>query len=191
MYLSREQEMTVFRAAEKLLAPVKSNSPLRKLGEGTIGDPIDLIRFMDGNIHPILVDWLAGKGDTNEIARLQELANADLTRFPDRAYGKRLAHEMLEKLAQPASATPPQIIYRETYPPPPAVVTPEPPTEPTILGVRDNIPVESPKDTGAVIGDTYRTVDALLNEDIPGKTKAALIDVLKQNTNTGEETPNE
>jgi hypothetical protein len=195
VYLTREQEMTVFKAAEKLLAPVPSNSPVRKAGEKNIGDVLDIIRFIDGNLHPILVQFLADKGDSNELRNMKELANVDLTQYPDRAYGKRLAQEILDDVGEilaakreSRSSTAPVIF---NVPPPQAPIEQAAMEAVGVIPTIDSAPVQGPQGTADLIGSTYQTVKDLLDKEIPQKPKDAFIDLLKKNTNTGEPSEDE
>ncbi|WP_301119807.1 C39 family peptidase [Mycolicibacterium fortuitum] len=82
-----------------------SKSPLRHVGEGDVNTCAGFAWTADGNIHVLLVERLASVyGDPDAIALLEEVAGADLTKYPDRADDAKLAQRILDKITSKAQA---------------------------------------------------------------------------------------
>jgi len=102
-----------------------SRSPLRHVGEGTIGNNQDIDSYMDANVHVLVVDLLARLGDPNTLNLLTEVANVDLNVHPDRKGGRDLAMAILENAKRLASGQPsPPSVSAQSYEPPPIVPQP-------------------------------------------------------------------
>jgi len=94
--MSAEAERKIDELYRALLGPVPSRSALRMPGEGNIGTVIDMIRNIDGMVHPELVADRASLGDPREIDRLRAVAgNPD----PARAYDAELARKIAARAA--------------------------------------------------------------------------------------------
>ncbi|MCV7213155.1 M15 family metallopeptidase [Mycolicibacterium canariasense] len=79
--------------------PYPSRSPLRHLGEGNIDTIAGIGLNEDGNVHVVVSILLGLVGDPTTLALLAEVANADLTKYPDRAADKALATRILLYIA--------------------------------------------------------------------------------------------
>lgn len=86
-----------------------SRSPLRHLGEGPVDTAVGMGLNVDGNLHPLIVKFLAELGVTSQLELLAEIAGADLNRYPDRRADATLARLILDDIAR----TRPQVI--ESY----------------------------------------------------------------------------
>lgn len=156
-----------------LMDPVPSQSPLRELGEGTIGSIAKLIRNIDGSVHVAIVEALAKLGDPEELARLHRIATADPVRYPDRQKDAVLAATILARIAaHPDTTTPP------AQPPVPVVPIPPWPTTPP-----------SGSTTGQHVGQLYDALEQLhLAGTLPPEVQAplaALINVLQSYPHEG------
>jgi hypothetical protein len=72
-----------------------SLSPLRKLGEHNANTIPGFEWAMDGNLHVIVCFTLALLGYPPILEHLETLSNADLTQYPDRGDGKKIAIAIL------------------------------------------------------------------------------------------------
>lgn len=77
-----------------------SRSPLRHLGEGPVDTPVGMGLNVDGNLHLLIVKFLAELGVTSQLELLAEVAGADLDRYPDRRADADLARRILNDIAQ-------------------------------------------------------------------------------------------
>ena len=102
-----------------LFNPITSQSAFRALGEGAEWQQHQMPINDDGMIHPQFVMWQASIGNTAAIARLNEIANASPSQYPDRAADITLAQQVLAAL-NPPTPTP----VTPTPTPTPAVATP-------------------------------------------------------------------
>lgn len=148
--------------------PVPSQSALRMPGEGLVGSVVQLVRNIDGMVHPMLVELLARLGDPNEITRLHAVADC---LDADRARDAALAATILERIASGD---------------PVLVTNPAVQVAPVATAVQAAIPVPATVNgstTGALIGAAYDALAALqLSTGLPVEAKApmeALIGVLK------------
>jgi len=124
--MSAEAERKIDELYRALLGPVPSRSALRMPGEGNIGTVIDLIRNLDGMVHPELVADRASLGDPREIDRLRAVAgNPD----PARTYDAELARKIAARAAAEQS-------HLSTPGSPAAGVIP-PPLSGDVAGLRD------------------------------------------------------
>lgn len=163
-----------------------SLSPLRRLGEGSVGPLHKFVRWMDANTHIAVMKLLAGLGHPPTLQDLQDLAAADLSRYPDRADGKAMAQAILsdvtsnpqavvqqaaQELQIPAPVQP-QVVYVDRPAPAPLPVP--------IAETNGSAPV---KTTGQIIGQAYDALEDLRLADalpIEGRAPlAALIAVLQ------------
>jgi hypothetical protein len=76
-----------------------SRSPLRHVGEGEIATATEFELNVDGNVHVLLVQRLAELGDPDSLNLLNEVANLDVARYPDRAHDRLLAQAILNSVA--------------------------------------------------------------------------------------------
>jgi hypothetical protein len=76
-----------------------SRSPLRHVGEGEIATATEFELNVDGNVHVLLVQRLAELGDPDSLNLLNEVANLDVARYPDRAHDRLLAQAILNQVA--------------------------------------------------------------------------------------------
>ena len=122
----------------EIMRPRYSRSPLRHVGEGTIGNIETLEENMDGSIH-VLVMWVlaAYLKSPDHIALLHEVAdNTD----PNRQWDAKLAQAILNKIAQmdasvgcPVAGTPtgahaaPEAVPTPTYSAPDPAPKPDTP----------------------------------------------------------------
>lgn len=167
-----------------LTDPVPSQSPLRMPGEGLVGNPIQLVRNIDGMLHPMLVELLARLGDPREINRLHAVANTDEV---GREADASLAATILERIASgdPVLVTNPAI----QLPPVAAAVQAAAPAAP--VAVSQPIVAPATSTTGQLIGAAYDALEALqLSTGLPSEAKApmeALIGVLKTYPTDGKD----
>lgn len=156
--------------------PVPSQSALRMPGEGVVGNPVQLIRNIDGMLHPMLVELLARLGDPREIARLHAVAD---TTEAGRESDAALAATILDRIA----SGDPVLVTNATVqlPPVAAAVEAATPAAPVVVSQPYTIAPEST--TGQLIGAAYDALAALqLSTGLPSEAKApmeALIGVLK------------
>ena len=80
-----------------------SRSPLRHLGEGPTQTVTGFEWSMDGSVHLLVVETLAALGHPPTLALLNEIANADPVKHPDRQEDRLIAQAMLNKLAMQMS----------------------------------------------------------------------------------------
>jgi len=114
--MSAEAERKIAEIHAALLGPVPSRSALRMPGEGNVGTVIDLIRNLDGMVHPELVADRASLGDPREIDRLRAVAG---TTDPARAYDAELATKIAARAAaQQAHLSAPGSPTAAVIPPP-------------------------------------------------------------------------
>jgi hypothetical protein len=83
-----------------------SRSPFRFLGQGEVDTFAGMTLNIDGSVHVLLIKALAEMGYLDALTVLSQVANADLTKYPDRAGDARLARAVLNDIA----ATRPQVI---------------------------------------------------------------------------------
>ena len=76
-----------------------SRSPLRHVGEGEVDTATGFELNVDGNVHVLLVQRLAELGDPDSLNLLNEVANLDPARYPDRAHDRLLAQAILNQVA--------------------------------------------------------------------------------------------
>jgi len=95
MALTDAQQQEIY---DRICGQRGSRSAFRPLGQGDIGDAIDFVEWTDGSQHVELTIRLAEYGDPDALALITEIANADLTQFPDRASDKALAQRVLARL---------------------------------------------------------------------------------------------
>lgn len=163
--LTPDEQRALFN---EIMSRHPSRSPLRRLGEGDIGDPMDTEYAIDGNVHILVVELLARLGSPSQIALLEEVANADPVRYPDRQEDAQLAATILDRIysGDQTLVTRPQV----QLPPTPAPVS---------------APIAAPATTsiGGRIGQLYDALESLqLGSDLPAEAKApleALVAVLK------------
>lgn len=170
--LSAEAERQIGVIYTELTKQFASRSPLRHLGEGPIDTLAGFVLNTDGSQHVEVVARLASYHDPDALALLREVAGADLTKYPDRKHDAELAQTMLADIfdkSQGATATvaAPQAVQAVQY------VQPDPVAAPA--------PVASTK--GAVIGQAYDALEALLSADALSEEEkvplSALITVLQ------------
>lgn len=159
-----------------LMDPVPSQSALRMPGEGVVGNPIQLIRNIDGMVHPMLVELLARLGDPREINRLHAVAD---TSEAGREADAALAATILDRIASgdPVLVTNPAV----SVAPVAAAVEAAVPAAPVVVSQPYTVTPSST--TGQLIGAAYDALAALqLSSGLPTEAKApmeALIGVLK------------
>lgn len=90
--LTPDEQRNLYNA---VMTQRKSRSPLRRLGEGTVGDAPDQTWDIDGNVHVLLVYLLAKLGHPSQLALLRSVANADPDKYPDRQEDRQLAQAIL------------------------------------------------------------------------------------------------
>lgn len=112
----------------------ESLSPLRHLGSTHRNTIAGYGWATDGNVHVLLTYLLAELGHPPTLSLLNDLANADLSRYPDRADGKNIAKAILTKIGMPSA---PMTVVRQPepevlpyIPPPPTYVPPTPAPQP-------------------------------------------------------------
>ena len=93
--MSAEAERMIRELHAAFLTPGPSRSDLRTPGETNLFTVPELVRNIDGLLHPIAVDQRSELGDPREITRLHQVAD---TLDPVRTEDARLAASMLEKL---------------------------------------------------------------------------------------------
>lgn len=94
------------RVYRELTQRFPSRSPLRHLGEGLVDTLAGFALNTDGHGHVQLVKLLASLGHPESIALLEEVANADPARYPDRQEDAKIAQAILAELNErPAVAT--------------------------------------------------------------------------------------
>ena len=79
------------RVHDELTKRFPSRSPFRGLGEGLVDTGFGMVMNEDAMIHSLLIEKLASYGDPQALARLQQIAGADVGQFPDRRNDKELA----------------------------------------------------------------------------------------------------
>ena len=130
MALSDQQQQELY---DEIMRQRMSRSPLRSLGQGTIGRMSDLMLNTDGSTHVLIVRSLAAIGHPDMLALLHEIAEADPVQYPDRQDDKKLARAILNDLV----TTP--VYVKPTAPAPVAKVV-----EPEVLpAVREPAPVSN------------------------------------------------
>jgi predicted chitinase len=162
--LSAEAERKIAELHEAFFgAPdFESLSPVRKPGEGKIGNLLEFIRWMDGNIH-IIVELLLVKlrfPDPDAIALLQEVAENN---EPGRERDRKLAKAILAEVGAGPVVTQPgtQPLPTPFSPPPPTTPLAQP-----VYEVNDSEPevVPAVRNTApAAAGQSTDTPQALLN----------------------------
>lgn len=162
--LSADAERMIREMYDAFMTPGPSRSALRTPGERTLFTVPELVRNIDGLLHPIAVEDRADLGDPREITRCHQVAD---TLDPLRAEDARMAASILERLSE------------QPYVP---VAEPGPiPVAPTLPQAR--IAPPPPTSTGQLIGAAYDALAALqLSTGLPQEAKApmeALISVLK------------
>lgn len=113
--LSAEEQRALYN---EIMKQRSSSSPLRHVGEGTIGNNQDIDSYMDANIHVLVVDLLARLGDPNTLSLLNTLGNIDITKHPDRKGGRDLALAILEnarRLSASSASQPVVVPPQQTY----------------------------------------------------------------------------
>lgn len=90
----------------RILAKVRfpSRSPLRHLGEGPVDTVAGIDMATDGNVHVLVVKSLAEAGVQSQIDLLNEIANADPARYPERQEDAKLARAILASIEAKKSA---------------------------------------------------------------------------------------
>jgi len=158
MALTADQQQQIY---DEIVGGRASRSPLRHVGEGTIGDVEDLVLNSDGSIH-VLVTYLCGVilGDPDAIALLREVANLSTSRYPDRLHDARLAQSMLNLIDKNMTATTapptgdtPGMISVPVSTPPQAIPTPIPaiiPPQPALPPATPTVPARTVE--GGLIG---------------------------------------
>ena len=144
---------------------IQSRSPFRHLGEGAVLESYELPVNDDGFAHAQYVEWAAGRGDTDALGLLREIAGANPSQYPDRAADIRLAQTVLGRLggAAPASQPVPYIA-------PPVVAPPVAALKVTSNPLRMQ-PVQYAKAIVAFLGGviTFATASqSLLGQFLPG-----------------------
>jgi putative chitinase len=123
--LSPEEQRALYN---EIMKQRTSKSPLRHVGEGTIGNNQDIESYVDANVHVLVVDLLARLGDPHTLSLLSEISNMDLNLYPDRKGGRDLAWAILENAKRLASGQATQQVVmqpQQSYEIPiPAVVQP-------------------------------------------------------------------
>jgi predicted chitinase len=127
---------------------LESLSPLKKPGEGRIANIHLFLRWMDSNVHVLVETLLASLGDPACVARLREVAEADVP-------GRNLARAILSESQSTASVTPPAA----PAPTPISAPTPSRPAEPDV----EVLPAIRPPSTPAPT-TSANTPEALLEE---------------------------
>jgi len=104
------------RIHDELTKSFPSRSPFRRLGEGLVDSGFGMLLNVDGNSHALIIERLASYGDPTAIALLNDIAGADLSRYPERATDKQLAQRILDRLhtgsIEPALESAPALQYR-------------------------------------------------------------------------------
>jgi predicted chitinase len=198
--LSADAERMIRELHAAFLGPIDSASVLRKPGEGKIHTLARLLRYIDGNLHPVLMRMLAELNHPGAMADLRELADVDLSRYPECAAGKDLATAIL---ADVTTAVEPQVVNVTNGS---ASTDTGAVTAAVTAAVRDAAaalqpqivytPAPEPVATqftgtpGQIIGQAYDAIAALdVNADLPPETKAtlgALITILQAKTETAK-----
>jgi predicted chitinase len=101
--LSAEEQRALYN---EIMKQRTSRSPLRHAGEGTIGNNQDIESYMDANLHVLVVDLLARLGDPNTLSLLNEIANVNTTKHPDRKNDSNLAKAILTNALRLSSGQP-------------------------------------------------------------------------------------
>lgn len=117
-----------------LCAPVESQSPFRALGESPRWTAAQLIVNDDGFEHPQHLQWSAGLGNSIDMANLEAIATADVTKYPDREDDILLAQAVLAGLAGGTPVTPTPT-PTPTPVPGPTPITPTPAPVPATPGI--------------------------------------------------------
>jgi len=142
-----------------------SRSPLRHVGEGPTETATGFELNVDGSVHTLLVQSLARLGDPDALALLNEVANLDPNRYPDRAHDRQLAAAILNDITgqatastAPASGQTPGVI-----PAPPAVIpTPIPAAIPPQPALPPAAPVIPPVTAeGGLLGEIVALTNKL------------------------------
>ena len=94
------------RVYAELTKRFNSRSPFRFLGQGEVDTFAGMTLNIDGSVHVLLIKALAEMGYLDALTVLSQVANADLTKYPDRAGDAKLARAVLNDIA----ATRPQVI---------------------------------------------------------------------------------
>jgi hypothetical protein len=95
MALSDAQQQEIY---DKITTVWGSRSPFRRLGEGPVDDTVGFLLNEDSNEHIQLIIKLAEYGDPGALGVLNEVANADPVKYPDRQGDAALARRVLDKL---------------------------------------------------------------------------------------------
>ena len=119
MALSDREQRALYN---EIMGPRPSRSPLRHLGERTIGDAIDALLNTDGSVHVLVVKMLAQLGHPEVLALLREVAAADPAQFPDRQQDRLLAQAILADVTSTPVAD--KVLGVRNNEPVPAVVAP-------------------------------------------------------------------
>jgi hypothetical protein len=132
--LSPDEQRALYNA---VMSPQQSRSPLRHVGEGTVGDAPDQVWDTDGSVHVLLM-YLTGVilGDPDAVQLLREVAAVNTVRYPDRVHDRCLAQAMLNVIegtattdSAPATGQTPGTAPApvNVYVPPPQWTAPAPP----------------------------------------------------------------
>lgn len=162
--LSAAEQRALFN---EIMGDGPSNSPLRKPGEGNIGRPLQVLRYMDGNVHVLLEKLLVALGDPEETQNLHNIVNMDpnLPEYPHRQKDRVLALSIIEDSKKPDA---PAVAVQRTiaYEPAPQTFAPVPPTEGGTIGQATGAAIDAlvnlKKVQEALGSETLSAVDAAL-----------------------------
>lgn len=131
--LSPDEQRAMFNA---VMSPQQSRSPLRHVGEGTVGNAPDQIWDTDGSVHVLMIYLCAVVlGDPDAVQLLREVAAVNVVRYPDRARDRLLAQAMLNVIdgTVTTSSAPATGQTPGAAPAPVAVYVPPPVAPPSIV----------------------------------------------------------
>lgn len=167
--LTPEEQRALYN---EIMGQRRSLSPLRHVGEGTIGNIEQLEQNMDSSIH-VLVTWLlaAHLKSPESLALLNEVAtNTD----PGRQWDAKLAQAMLNKIEMMDKAAGCPVVAGSVDLPNPVVIQQVPndfPTPPVVQQVVETPPVYAPPASTST-GTGIKTNMEQLNSDINGLREA-------------------
>ena len=167
--LTPEEQRALYN---EIMGQRRSLSPLRHVGEGTIGNIEQLEQNMDSSIH-VLVTWLlaAHLKSPESLALLREVAtNTD----PGRQWDAKLAQAMLNKIEMMDKAAGCPVVAGSVGLPNPVVIQQVPndfPTPPVVQQVVETPPVYAPP-VSTSTGTGIKTNMEQLNSDINGLREA-------------------
>ena len=127
----------------------ESSSPLRHLNSTYRNTIAGYSLSADGNVHVLLSYLLAQLGHPPTLSLLNDLANADLSKYPDRADGKNIAKAILTKIQMPSAPT---TVVRQAepevlpyIPPPTPTYVPPTPAPQRQVAAPVRMPAEAPE----------------------------------------------